>query len=107
MRADLVVILLVRVEQMAKVPLTKDSDMIKTVSPDRTDEPFRTSVLPRGSSRSRVIPYAHGPNTPDEGGTIRAIAITNDISWRFSPTTRLGQLVGDPFSTWMCGHSQP
>jgi len=70
--------------------LTEDNDMIQAISPDGTDEPFGVSILPGRPSRNRPIPYAHGSNMPDEGTAVRAIAITNDILWRFAPTESFG-----------------
>jgi hypothetical protein len=70
--------------------LTEDKDMIQAISADRADEPFGVSILPGRPSRNRLIPYAHGSKTPDEGTPVRAIAITNDILWRFAPTARFG-----------------
>jgi len=46
MRASLVVVFLIRFEQMTKVPLAKHNDMVKAIPPDGSDQPFRTSVLP-------------------------------------------------------------
>ena len=51
---------LIRIEQMTKMLLAEDNDMIKAVSPDRTDEPLRIAVLPWRPCRDRSIPYPHG-----------------------------------------------
>src|SRR6516162_10815437 len=40
MRTTLVVIFLVRVEQMAEMLLAKDHDLIEAVPPDRSDQPL-------------------------------------------------------------------
>src|SRR6266545_3114239 len=107
MRADLVVVFLIRIEQMTKMLFAKDDDVIETVPPDRSDEPLRISVLPWRSCRDRSIPYAHCSKTPDERIAISAIPIANDISRRFSPAAGFGQLTRNPFGTRMCGHTQP
>ena len=44
MRTTLVVIFLVRVEQMAEMLLAKDHDVIEAVPPDRSDQPLRESI---------------------------------------------------------------
>ena len=44
MRTTLVVIFLVRVEQMAEMLLAKDHDVIEAVPPDRSDQPLREST---------------------------------------------------------------
>jgi hypothetical protein len=92
---------------MTKMLFVEDDDVIKAISPGRSDQPFRESILPGRSSRYRAVPYAHGCEAPNERVTIGAISITNDIAWRFAPTAGFCQLTGDPFRTRMCGHSQP
>ena len=57
---SLVVISPIQFEQVAKMPLAKYNDMIQAIPPDRTDQPFRISVLPWRSCRSRPITNAHG-----------------------------------------------
>jgi hypothetical protein len=79
MRADLVVVLLIRFEQMTKVLFAEDDQVIKAVSPDRADEPLRISILPRRLRRDRSIPYAHGSKAPDESLGIRAIPIADYV----------------------------
>jgi len=44
---------------MAKKPFTEDNHMIEAVPPDRTDQPFRVSILPRRPRRTRSIPDTH------------------------------------------------
>ena len=73
---------MIATEQVTKMLLAADNDMVLAISADRTDEPFS---LP---SRDRPIPYAHVSKTPDEA--VRAIAIANDILWRVPPTACLG-----------------
>src|SRR6266540_5594656 len=46
MRTSLVVIFLVRIEQMAEIPFAEHNNMVKTIPSDRTDQPLRISVLP-------------------------------------------------------------
>src|SRR5438128_6857824 len=58
MRTSLVVIFLVRIEQMAEMSLAEDNNMVKTLPSDRTDEPLRISVLPWRPWRDRSISYA-------------------------------------------------
>src|SRR5215469_6506989 len=43
---DLVVVFLIRKEQVAKMSLAKHDDVIKTLPPDRADEPLCIPVLP-------------------------------------------------------------
>src|ERR1700758_1567065 len=71
---------------MAEMSFAEYNDMVKTIPPDRTDEPLRISVLPWRTWRNRPIPYAHCAKPPDDDSAINAIPITNDIPWRLLPT---------------------
>jgi hypothetical protein len=97
----------VRSQQMAKMPFAEHDNVVKTFPPDRTDRPFAISVLPRRSRRGWPIPNAHRPKAADEDVTVDGVAVTNDVSRRYFPTIGLGELVRDPFSRWVRGHSQP
>jgi hypothetical protein len=92
---------------MAKMPFVEDDDVIKAISADGSDQPFGESILPGRSSRYRAIAYAHHCDASNESVAIGAIAITNDIAWRFIPAERFGQLMSNPFRGRMSGHSQP
>jgi hypothetical protein len=90
---DLVVVFLVRCENVAKMALANDDDVIKTFSSDRADQPLRISVLPRRSRRDRSVANAHGPDAPDQ------------VAWRLVSAAGLGQLTGKPFRIGICCHT--
>src|SRR5258708_21070604 len=92
---------------MAEMSFAEHNNMVKTIPPDRTDNPLRISVLPWRPWRDRPIPYAHCAKPLDDNISIDAIPIANDISWRLLPTVSLGQLTGNPMGAWACGHTQP
>src|SRR5207244_12308072 len=92
MRTSLVVIFLVRIEQMAEMSLAEDNNMVKTLPSDRTDEPLRISVLPWRPWRDRSISYAHCAKPFEDDIAIDAISIANDISWRLLTAVGYGQL---------------
>ena len=106
-RASLVIVGRVRSQQMAEMPLAEHDNVVKTFPPDRTDCPFTISVLPWRSRRGWPIPNAHRPMAADEDVTVDGVAVTNDVSRRYFPTIGLGELVRNPFSRWVRGHSQP
>src|SRR3984893_10294709 len=97
----------VRSQQMTKMPLAEHDNVVKTFPPDRTDRPFAISVLPRRSRRGWPIPNAHRPKAADEDVAVGRVAVTNDVSRRYFPTMGLGELVRNPFSRRVRGHSQP
>src|SRR4030088_3566819 len=92
---------------MAKMPLAQHDNVVKTFPSDRTDHPFTIPVLPRRSRRGWPLPNAHRPNAADEAFTVDGAAATNDVSRRHFPAIGLGELVRNPFSRWVRGHSQP
>src|SRR6516164_879412 len=61
MSPNLVVISLIQMKQMAKMPFAKDDHMVKTVAPDRADQPLHVSVLPWRARRDRSVSNAHTP----------------------------------------------
>src|SRR5271165_2815148 len=92
---------------MTKVPLTKHNDMVKTIPPDRSDEPLRTSVLPWCPWCNGPIPYAHRSKTAKKDIAVDAIPVANDISRRLSSPVCLGQLTSNPLRARMRAHTQP
>ena len=90
---------------MAKMPLAEHDNVVKTLPPDRTDRPLTIPVLPWRSRRGWPIPNAHRPKAADEDVAVDRVAVTNDVSRRYS--IGLGELVRNPFSRWVRGHSQP
>jgi hypothetical protein len=87
--------------------LANDDDVIKTFPSDRAAKPLRISVLPRRPRRDRSVANAHGPDAPDEGSAIRALAVADQVAWRLVPAAGLGQLTGKPFRIGMGCHTQP
>ena len=90
MRARLVVVFPVQIEQMAQMPFAKDHDVIKTIPSDRANHSLRIPILPWRTCRDRPIPYAHCPNTPDKGLAINTVPVANDISRGGPPAVRFG-----------------
>jgi hypothetical protein len=107
LRASLVVIFLVGIEQVAEMSLAEHYNMVETIPSDRTDQPLRVSVLPWRPWRGRPVPYPHCSKPLDDDSAIDAIPITNDVSWRLLPAVSLDQLTGNPIGARACGHTQP
>src|ERR1700726_3496904 len=87
--------------------LAEHDDMIKTFAPDRTDQPFSMSILPRRSRRRCSVTYAHRANASGKDLAIGAIPIANEILRRMLPATRLGEFPRNPFGGWMSGSAEP
>ena len=107
MRAGLVVVFLMCLEQMTKVSLAKHNDMVKAIPPDGSDEPLRASVLPWRPHCDRPIANAHRSHPAENGLAIGAITVANDVARRPLPPVCLGQLAGNPFRRRMRRDAHP
>src|SRR5215469_13332860 len=97
MRASLVVVFLICLEQLMKARLAKHNNMIKAIPPDRSDQSLRTSVLPWRPRCNRPITDAHRSQPAEDDLAVEAITVPNDVTWRPLPPVCLGQLAGNPF----------
>ena len=77
--------------------LAEHHDMIQALAPDRTDQPFSMSILPRRSRRRWPVTDAHKANASDKT-TIGPITIANEILWRMLPAGRFGELPRNPLA---------
>ena len=75
MRSNVIVITSVGLQDPAQVRLTQDDEMIDTLAPHRTDQPFGKAILPRRGRRSRLVPNAHGAQSACDDGAIDTIPI--------------------------------
>jgi len=107
MSSALIVIPLIRAQQIAKMRLAEDNDMVEAITSDRADEPLRISILPWRAWRDRPIPNAHRPHALNEPGAVNTVPITDHVSRRIPPAKRLSDLLRNPFGGRMRGHSQP
>ena len=106
-RACTIIICLVIGEQITNMPLSQRHDMIEALAPDRSDQPFNMTVLPRRAWRDRPIPDAHGSQPACDRNTVGGVTIADEIAWRLVPWEGFGDLSGDPFGGRMCGHIDP
>jgi hypothetical protein len=67
-RAVLVVVSSVRSNQSQQVALAEDDDMVEYLTPERTDEPLRVSVLPGRPGRGLELADAETIHTPIDRG---------------------------------------
>src|SRR5665213_3096461 len=105
--ARLVVVGLVRQQQMAKVPFAKHDDMVDAFPTDRADEPFDIGVLPGRARRGRSISDAERPKAPGDDLPISAISITNEVPRSMLPAARLRELSSNPFRGRVFGCGRP
>src|SRR6516162_3092527 len=107
MRSDVIVIAGIGSQNPAQMPLAPDDDMIHTLAPDWSDQPFGKTVLPRRCWCDGFIAYAHSANSARGNVTIDAILIPDEVAWCLIPGKRLGQLACNPFSRRICCNVDP
>src|SRR4029077_552729 len=77
--------------------LARDNDVVQTLVPDRSDQPFGKAILPRRGWCNRFGPNAHGAQSACDDGAIDPIAVTDHITRSPIPRKSLGDLACDPF----------
>src|ERR1700736_3044344 len=107
MRSDVVVVARVRLQNLAQMHLAQDNDVVHTLTPDRSDQPFGKAVLPGRSWCGRLVPDAHGAQSACDDGTIDPIPIADEVTRRFIPRKRLRYLTCNPFCRRICCDVDP
>src|SRR5262249_47548506 len=65
-----------------------DDEMIETLAPDRSDQPFSKAILPRRSRCDGLVPYAHGTQTAGDDGAVDAIPTAKVMALLVNPADR-------------------
>src|SRR6266478_3499140 len=107
MRPYLVVIARVRLQNLAQMHLAQDNDMVYTLTPDRSDQPFGKAVLPGRGWRGRLVPDAHGAQSACDDAAIDPIPIADEVTRRFIPRKCLRYLTRNPFCRRICCDVDP
>src|SRR5713101_2171875 len=97
MRPDVIVIARVRLQNLAQMHLAQDDDVVYTLTPDRSDQPFGKAVLPGRGWCGRLVPNAHGAQSTCDDRAIDLIPIAKEIFWRIIPRECLRYLACNPF----------
>src|SRR6195256_6212468 len=70
MRSNAVVIGRIVFQNPAQMFLAQDNDVVQTLAPERSDQPFGKAILSRRSWCDRLVPNAHGAQSACDDGTI-------------------------------------
>ena len=87
--------------------LAQDDEMVHTLAPDRSDQPFGKAILPRRGRCDRLVPDAHGAHSACDDGAVDAIPIADEVARRLIPRECLGYLACDPFCRRVCCDVDP
>src|SRR5882762_1796267 len=107
MRAYLIIIFQIRHQHMSEVPLSEHNNVVKAFPSDRTDQPFGTSILPRGAWRRWSVANAHRSKSSDEDIAIGPIAIADQIVGSPFPAESFRNLICNPFCGRMRSDAEP
>src|ERR1700686_4742599 len=96
MRSNAVVIGRIAFQNPAQTFLAQNDDMVQTLAPDRSDQPFGKAVLPGRGWCGRLVPDPHGSQSACCDGAIDPIAITDHVTRSTVPRKSLRDLACDP-----------
>src|ERR1700675_639986 len=87
--------------------LAQDNEMVNTLAPDRSDQPFGKAILPRRGWCSRLVPDAHGAQSACDNGAVDPIPIANEVLRGIIPRKCLRYLTRNPFCRRVCCDVDP
>src|SRR6266852_950906 len=96
MRSDVVIVACVRLQNLAQMHLARDNDVVHTLAPDRSDQPFGNAILPGRGWCGRLVPDAHGAQSTRDNAAIDPIPIADEIFWSLIPRKGFRDLTCNP-----------
>jgi hypothetical protein len=87
--------------------LAQNNDVVHTLTPDRSDQPFGKAVLPGRSWCGGLVPDAHGAQSTGDDRAIDLIPIADQVVRSLIPRKGLGDLTRNPFGRWICRGVDP
>src|ERR1700675_83107 len=87
--------------------LAQDNDVVYTLTPDRSDQPFGKAVLPGRGWRGRLVPDAHGAQSACDDAAIDPIPIADEVTRSLIPRKCLRYLTCNPFGRRICCDVDP
>src|ERR1700721_873831 len=107
MRSDATVIVGVSFQDPAQMHLVQDNDVVCTLTPDRSDQPFGKTVLPRRGWRGRLVPNAHSAQSACDDAAIDPVAVADEVVRSLIPWKCLRYLTCNPFCRRVCCDVDP
>jgi len=87
--------------------LAQDNDVVHTLTPDRSDQPFGKAILPRRGLCGRLVPDAHGAQSARDDAAIDPVAIADEVVRSLIPGKCLRYLKCNPFGRGICCDVDP
>src|SRR3981081_1513704 len=107
MRSDAIVIVGVGFQGPTQMHLAHDNDVVQTLSPDRSDQPFGKAILPRRGWCGRLVPDAHGAQPACDDGTIEPVPIADEVARSFIPRKGFRYFTFTPYRVRLCWALDP
>src|SRR5882757_5861449 len=96
MRSHAVVIVRIVFQNPTQMFLVQDNDVVQTLAPDRSDQPFGKAVLPRRGRCNWLVSDAHGTQSARDDSAVDSISISDHIARSAIPRKSLGDLTDNP-----------
>ena len=87
--------------------LAQDNDVVQTLTPDRSDQPFDKAVLPRRGWCGWLVSGPHGSQSACDDAAIDPVAIADEVRRSLIPGKRLRYLTCNPFCRRICCDVDP
>src|SRR5258708_8808257 len=96
MRSEAVIVASVRFQNPAQMHLAQDNDVVHTLTPDRSDQPFGKAILPGRGWCGGLVPDAHGAQSAHDDAAIDPVAISDASARTLTPAKFLRYLLCTP-----------
>src|SRR3984957_17655368 len=97
MRSEAIVIVGIGSQDPTQMHLTQDNDVVHTLTPYRSDQPFGKAILPRRGWCGRLVPNAHGSQSACDDAAIDPVTIADEVVRSLIPGKCLRYLTSNPF----------
>src|SRR6202165_2355870 len=107
MCSDAIIMVGVEFQDPTQMQLAQDNDVVHTLTPDRSDQPFGKAILPGRRWCNGPIPDAHGAQSAHDDATIDPVAIADEVMRSLIPGKCLRYLTCNPFGRRICCDVDP
>jgi len=94
-------------EDPTQVCLPEHGQVVDALPPDRADQSFRKTVLPRRTGRDWLVANAHGAQAAGDNSTVNRVTIADQVAWGLVPGKGFGNLLRYPVRRRMRRHIDP
>ena len=80
-------------EHPTQVSFPEHDQVVDALPPDRANQSFRKTVLPRRTGRDWLVANAHGPQAAGDNSTVNRVTIADQVAWSLVPRKGFGDLL--------------